>query len=291
MMDDAASSIPNPDQLLTWEVAPPEPNFFADAGKDPKKSLLLFHIKTGHSYLPSLCNGVLPHSSQYPDIMAETWPNDTNLPEEVLNLHREILNFQVTQKTIEDSVAQFQNRIRLDGLLPACASCGIRYCFVSESDLDESAPPARMSARNQSAQSRNAATDTFALRPQPGPFIRLGLHNPLFETLHLTNEQKKERDDNKDYRHIYSVYDDIRNDVLKAVLHLQPSLMEKDPAGGEPKAIVCHQCFTYTRKNKRLSEQTKPRTKDTEHNERRAISVTHAVTCRRERLWEPGRVS
>jgi hypothetical protein len=119
MMDNTASSISNTDQPLTWEVAPPDPNFFAYACKDPKKSLLLFLINTGHSYLPSLCNGVLPHSSQYFNIMAETWPNNTDLPEEVLNLHNEILNLQITQETIDDSVTQFQNRLRLDGILPA----------------------------------------------------------------------------------------------------------------------------------------------------------------------------
>jgi hypothetical protein len=127
-------------------------------------------------------------------------------------------------------VAQSRDRIKLNGVLPAYASCGIRYCLVGEDDLTESGR-----ARPSNSDNPN---DLFRLKPEPQRFIRLGLDNPLFKTLCLTEEQIKWRDNNR-YKQIFSAYDDIRDGVLKAVLHLHPPLIEHDPAGGEPKAIVC----------------------------------------------------
>jgi hypothetical protein len=206
-----------------------------------------------------------------PDIMAETWTKDSHLTTSVTKLHQALLNLKVTPQIIEESVAQFTDRIKLNGVLPACASCGIQYCLVSEDDLTES-------GRARPSQSDDI-NDSFRVKPEAQRFIRLGLDNPLFKTLCLTEEQIKWRDNNP-YRQIFCAYDDIRDGVLNAVLHLHPPLIEHDPAGGEPKAIVCRECYEpeYMKKKKHLMELTKPRTKDTESNEQRAMSRCLCIT-------------
>jgi hypothetical protein len=179
--DDAVAGVRNPDQPLLWETVDIQnPNQFINAHTNPNLSLVLFLYNSGHSYLPPLENNVLPHSSVCPDIMSETWNQDSQLPRSVTQLHQALLNLEVTPQIIEERVAQFKDRIKLNGVLPACASCGIRYCLVSEDDLADSGR-ARPSHCDD-------PTDSFRLKPEPQRFIRLGLDNPLFQTLRLTDE-------------------------------------------------------------------------------------------------------
>ena len=58
---------------------------------------------------------------------------------------------RVTQETIDERITQFRERIKLDGFLPACGSCGIRHCFVDEDDLGN---PTRKHDKTRSRPSR-----------------------------------------------------------------------------------------------------------------------------------------
>ncbi len=59
------------DPLL--KVNPPSMEWFKDVDKLRLRALLLFAWNTGHAYLPVLTNSVLPHSSEWPDIMSAAY--------------------------------------------------------------------------------------------------------------------------------------------------------------------------------------------------------------------------
>ena len=265
----AAQRQPGLEPLSLSMVNHPNVLLLQNASHDPIKTLLLFAFNTGHAYLPPLANGVLPHSSTYPDIMSETWDEDARLPAEVKALHGAILDLRVTQDTIERRVEQFRRRIKLDGYLPACGSCGIRFCFVDEQELDN--------PRQRSRPDERGAEDFFRVKPEPPPFSRLGLDDPLIQTLRLTEDQVMYRNRMNKYKHIFSAYEDFRNDYLKCTLHLHPPLIEHDPAGGEPKVIVSHACLTYMQKKLRQSSPKKPRARITEHQEQLSINSTYCI--------------
>ena len=250
------------DPLL--KVNPPNMEWFKDVDKLPLRALLLFAWNTGHAYLPALTNGVLPHSSEWPDIMSETYSPELELPPEVHALHSAILDLQVTQEIIDERIAQFTERIRLNGFLPACGSCGIRHCFVDEADL---AKPSRSHDK----------MDPFSTKPDPPPFVRLSLDDPLIVVLRLTDEQRRERESSGEYKNVFSAYEDRRGGELKAVLHLHPPLIEPDASGGAPNVMICHDCLEYMRKLKRKAALERPRTKDTESNVRRALNRTMCI--------------
>ena len=63
------------------------PNWFFNSHEDPTKALLLFAYNSGHSFLPYVKDGVLPHSTECPAIMSETWTSDDNVPQDVRKLH------------------------------------------------------------------------------------------------------------------------------------------------------------------------------------------------------------
>ena len=114
----------------------PEPNYFHDAQKNATKTLLLYTINSGHAFFPALNEGRLPHSSQCPAIMKEPpWDDGDKVPDDVKDLHKKILEQVITQDDIAERVKSFRERIKLDGFYPACCSCGIRYCFISEDDM------------------------------------------------------------------------------------------------------------------------------------------------------------
>ena len=249
------------DPLL--KVNPPNMEWFKDVDRLPLRALLLFAWNTGHSYLPALTNGVLPHSSEWPDIMSEAYSPELELPPEVHALHSAILDLQVTQETIDNRISQFTERIKLDGFLPACGSCGIRHCFVDEADL---AKPTR----------HHDKTDPFSTKPDPPAFVRLSLDDPLIAVLRLTDEQRREREISG-YKNVFSAYEDVRGGELKAVLHLHPELIEPDASGGAPNTMICQDCLQYCRKLKRKAALERPRTKDTESNVRRALNRTMCI--------------
>ena len=249
------------DPLL--KVYPPNMEWFKDVDKNPMRALLLFAWNTGHAYLPALTNGVLPHSSEWPDIMSEAYSPELELPPEVHALHSAILGLQVTQETIDERIAQFTQRIKLRGFLPACGSCGIRHCFVDEGNLAE---PTR----------DHDKTDLFSTKPDPPPFVRLSLDDPLIAVLRLSDDQIRERE-NSGYKTVFSAYEDVRGGVLKAVLHLHPQLIEPDAAGSAPSIMICAECLDYMRKLKKRNELERPRAKDTECNVRRALNRTMAI--------------
>jgi len=74
----------------------PEPNWFHNAKLDAIKTLLLFPINSGHAYFPPLHEGRLPHSSECPAIMKETWDEDDEVPEDVRKLLEKIREQEVT---------------------------------------------------------------------------------------------------------------------------------------------------------------------------------------------------
>ena len=80
------------DPLL--KVNPPNMEWFKDVDRLPLRALLLFAWNTGHAYLPALTNGVLPHSSEWPDIMSKAYSPELELPQEVHALHSAILDLQ-----------------------------------------------------------------------------------------------------------------------------------------------------------------------------------------------------
>ena len=201
--------------------------------------------------------------------MSETWEDATSVPPEAKALREAILALKITPELIVDRVERFRQRIKLDGFLPACGSCGIRHAFIDESSL-------HISGRRAAAAD---ADDLYEVRENKPQFVRLGLDDPLIETLRLTEEQVKKRDDVKlkDYKEVFCAYDDYRGGKLKAVLHLHPPLVEPDPAGGEPHVIVCSNCLDYMRKVRRKTQQKKQRAKDTEANVRRAMARTLCI--------------
>ena len=195
--------------------------------------------------------------------MSEAYSPELELPPEVHALHSAILDLQVTQETIDKRISQFTERIKLDGFLPACGSCGIRHCFVDEADL---AKPTR----------HHDKTDPFSTKPDPPAFVRLSLDDPLIAVLRLTDEQRREREISG-YKNVFSAYEDVRGGELKAVLHLHPELIEPDASGGAPNTMICQDCLQYCRKLKRKAALERPRTKDTESNVRRALNRTMCI--------------
>ena len=210
-----------------------------------------------------MTNGVLPHSSEWPDIMSDAYSSELELPPEVHALHTAILDLRVTQETIDERISQFTQRIKLNGFLPACGSCGIRHCFVDEANL---AKPTRSHDK----------TDPFSTKPDPPPFVRLSLDDPLIAMLRLMDEQRRDRQNSR-YKNVFSAYEDWRGGELKAVLHLHPPLIEPDASGGAPKIMICRECLEFMRKLKRKAALERPRTKDTESNVRRALNRTMCI--------------
>jgi hypothetical protein len=94
----------------------------------------------------------------------------------------------------------------------------------------------------------------------------------------LTEDQiaERNRNDHKQY-FCTSGYEDKRGDLLKAVLHLHPPLIEINPDGCEPKVIICNQCLIYMQKKKHQKELKKPRSADTEKNEQRFMNQTLCI--------------
>ena len=195
------------------------------------------------------------------------WEDETNIPPEVKSLHEAILALQITPEVIENRIDRFRERIKLDGFLPACASCGIRHVFVHESSL------------HKSRRTRPVADDNdlYATREEKPPFVRLGLDDPLIAALRLTEEQEEKRNKNREYKDVFCAYEDYRDGLLKATLHLHPPLVEHDPTGKVPHVIVCCDCLDYMRKMLRKSQLKKQRAKDTEANVRRAIARTLCI--------------
>ena len=113
----------------------PDANWFYDAQSHPKKNLLLFLYNSGHAYFPYIKNNVLPHSSECPAIMKDSWDDDDDVPYDVRQLHTKLLDVAVTDETVQARVKAFADRVRLDGCLPSCGSCGIRDEFIAEEDL------------------------------------------------------------------------------------------------------------------------------------------------------------
>ena len=138
----------------------------------------------------------------------EGYSEELELPPEVHQLHSAILDLQVTQEVIDERITQFRERIKLDGVLPACGSC-----FVDEDELGK---PTRSYDK----------TDLFSVKPDPSPFVRLSLDDPLVEVLQLTEEQERKRNspDVRRYKHVYSAYEDHRrsNALHCSGLRLRP---------------------------------------------------------------------
>jgi hypothetical protein len=157
---------------LAMAIAP-DANYFVDAAQDPIKTLLLFAYNSGHAYLPFVKDGVLPHSSECPAIMAETWCSSDDVPEDVRKLHDALLELVVSRETIDERVRQFRKRIPLEGLLLACASCGVRDVFINDDEVGSSV---RGSAKQPSKSDK-------ARDQQHTPDLRLSCQN---SHLHLS---------------------------------------------------------------------------------------------------------
>jgi hypothetical protein len=112
------------DDLLLTDV-PEDPNWFYDACLSPIKTLLLFLYNFGHAYFPFLEHNLLPHSTDCPAIMKQAWDYDDNVPDNVRKLHSKLLEEVVTEEAIQARVVAFSERMKLDGILPSCGSCGI----------------------------------------------------------------------------------------------------------------------------------------------------------------------
>jgi hypothetical protein len=172
--------------------------------------------------------------------MLETWSSSDNVPEDVRKLHAAILAQAVTQEVIDERVRHFQKRIPLEGLLLACAMCGIRDIFTEGHDIADYSQKTGQSTHNckSSAGRSKDASDLYALPDSPPAFHRIMLSDPLCEHLLLTQDQKDQRK-NSEYWQIYSAYDHSPDKVY----HLHPQLV--DSPTGDASIFVGRQCWMY----------------------------------------------
>jgi hypothetical protein len=179
----------------------------------------------------------------------------------------------VSQETIDERARQFRQQIPLEGLLLACASCGVRDVFVNDDDV---ASGARDAARQHGSKSASDTSDLFALPEKPPAFVRLLLSDPLCDALRLTAEQVAERQASG-YSEIFSAYDHVRDGVLTAVYHLHPQLI--DNPTGDASFFVCQQCYKYLRKKKIIDTRASKRQpcSTTQMNDASLIRNTYAV--------------
>ena len=229
----------------------PEPNWFHNAKLDAIKTLLLFSINSGHAYFPPLHDGRLPHSSECPAIMKETWEDDDEVPEDVRKLLEKIREQEVTVEELDGIVKEFRKRIKLDGFYPACCSCGIRDRFISEEDMIK---------KRKAPVAKGAEPDLFAVKPEPPPYMRVPLDDPLFKAFELSEEQKQERAASG-YPQVFSAYEDRRTGTL---YHLHPHLVEESAADGTVNVILCSACIQFA-KNQARRDPSKPERKGPEH--------------------------
>lgn len=229
----------------------PEPNWFHNAKLDAVKTLLLFSINSGHAYFPALHEGRLPHSSECPAIMKEMWEDDDEVPEDVRKLLEKIREQVVTVEELDGIVKDFRKRIKLDGFYPACCSCGIRDRFISEEDMVK---------KRKAPVSKGVKPDYFAVKPEPPPYMRVPLDDPLFKAFELTEEQKRERAASG-YPQVFSAYENRRTG---AIYHLHPHLVDESAADGAVNAILCSACIQYAKRKARM-DPSKPERKGPDH--------------------------
>ena len=256
------------DDLLRSEV-PSDPNWFFDASSSAIKTLLLFLYNSGHSFLPHVAHNQLPHSTDVPAILKDVWEDADDIPDEVRQLHSKLLELVVTDETKQRRVEAFGERIQLDGVLPSCASCGIRDQFIAEETLLQFGQKQRACKPDKH--------DLFALKPQPAPYVRIGLDHPLLEPLKYTPEQIAERAASG-FPEVFSAYEYRRGDgELVAIYHLHQQLVETSAAGGEPQIILCRQCVLFLQKSKPRDASQKPRSNKAERNAQGFIERCYCI--------------
>ena len=252
-------------------------NWFFNAHEDPLKALLLFAYNSGHSYLPYVKDGVLPHSSDCPSIMSESWDSSDEIPADVHNLHAAILEQVVSQETIDERVQQFRKRIPLEGLLLACASCGVRDVFINPDDVPSDIHVKHSRAKKSSSGKTSNAQgppDLFALQEPPPAFVRLVLSDPLCDVLRLTQEQIDLRKASG-YPHIFSAYEHFQGGVSTGIYHLHPQLV--DNPTGAASICVCQQCYKYICKMNSINSRPSKRKAGTKANDLSVIKNTFAI--------------
>ena len=248
------------------------PNWFFNSHEDPTKSLLLFAYNSGHSFLPYVKDGVLPHSTECPAIMSETWTSDDNVPQDVRKLHAAILAQAVTQEVIDERVEQFRKQIPLEGLLLACAMCGVRDVFINSDDIAHDGQKTQQNAHKSksSAGTSGNAPDLYALPDPPPPYVKVMLSDPLCEHLLLTQDQMDQRRTSA-YRQIYTCYEHSHDKVY----HLHPQLV--DNPTGDPSIYVCQQCWRYLKKQRDIKARASNRKQGTQNNDSTVLKNTFAI--------------
>ncbi len=253
--------------LLLTDI-PEDPNWFYDASSSPIKTLLLFLYNSGHAYFPFLEHNRLPHSTECPAIMKQAWDDDDDLPDNVKKLHAKLLEEVVTEEAIQARVKVFSERIKLDGILPSCGSCGIRDQFIAKEEVVEYG--AKSQRRKRDTQ------DLFALKPTPSPYVRIGLHNPLLRPLKYTQEQIDERAASG-FPEIYSAYEYWCNGELIGIYHLHPQLVETHSDDDEPRVILCRLCILFLQKSQPRDASKKPRSAKGEQNAKGFIDRCYCI--------------
>jgi hypothetical protein len=96
----AVADADSEDPLLKTKA--PRMEWFHDVEKIPLMTLFLFAWNTGHALLPKLTHNVLPHSSEWPDIMSEEgYSEELELPPEVHQLQVIEVDLMIEHQTVD----------------------------------------------------------------------------------------------------------------------------------------------------------------------------------------------